>query len=249
MEMSQSQVLPVSQQTAWQALNDPDVLRQCIPGCESMERTAENEYALAMVAAIGPVKAKFQGKLQIEDPQPPRAYKLAFNGQGGAAGFGKGTAEVTLTPSGHDGADLEAGSFTRLDYAVHAQVGGKIAQIGSRLIDGAARKLAAEFFTAFDALLRERYAGELAQTDAAPALAPVPDLPDLPDVPDLSVASSVADATPIPGATDPTTQPVSRNAASRVVESAATTSSMRPWIWTIVVIVAALAIGYIMHNR
>lgn len=190
MEMSQSQLLPVSQQTAWQALNDPEVLRQCIPGCESIERTGDNEFAVAMVAAIGPVKARFQGTLKIEDPDPPRAYKLAFNGQGGAAGFGKGTAEVTLTPARADGSDLTDGknepngangadglnevgaaaSLTRLDYAAHAQVGGKIAQIGSRLIDGAARKLAGAFFTAFDALLRERYPDEASRaSDAAPS--------------------------------------------------------------------------------
>lgn len=176
MEMSQSQVLRVSQQTAWEALNDPEVLRHCIPGCESIEPTGENEFAVAMVAAIGPVKARFQGKLQIEEPVPPRAYKLAFNGQGGVAGFGKGTAEVTLTPSTVDGADAGEGTatnaggpspFTRLDYAVHAQVGGKIAQIGSRLIDGAARRLAAEFFTAFDTLIRERYPDEVAAASAA----------------------------------------------------------------------------------
>lgn len=168
MEMSQSQVLPVTQDIAWQALNDPDVLRQCIPGCESIERTDENAFAVALVAAIGPVKAKFQGTLQIENAEPPRAYTLAFNGQGGVAGFGKGTAQVTLTPSAADGSDLAHGALTRLDYAAQAQVGGKIAQIGSRLVDGAARRLAKEFFAAFDALLRERY--------------PAPDAPPLPTI-------------------------------------------------------------------
>jgi carbon monoxide dehydrogenase subunit G len=152
MDMSESRVLPVSQQTAWEALNDPDVLKRCIPGCESIERTAENEYALALVAAVGPVKARFQGKLELADLDPPRAYTLSFNGQGGAAGFGKGDAKVVLT--------AESAATTRLDYEVHAQIGGKIAQIGSRLIDGAARKLAGGFFTAFDALLRERYPAE-----------------------------------------------------------------------------------------
>ncbi len=152
MEMSESRILPVAQQIAWEALNDPDVLKACIPGCESIERTAGNEYTLALVAAVGPVKARFQGKLELADLDPPRAYTLSFNGQGGAAGFGKGTAKVTLTG--------ESSMSTRLDYAVQAQIGGKIAQIGSRLIDGAARKLAGGFFTAFDALLRERYPAE-----------------------------------------------------------------------------------------
>lgn len=168
MEMNQSQLLPVSQQTAWQALNDPDVLRQCIPGCESIERTADNEFAVALVAAIGPVKAKFQGKLRIENSDPPRAYTLAFDGQGGVAGFGKGTAEVTLTPASADGSDAAGpeAEATRLDYAAHAQVGGKIAQIGSRLIDSAARKLAGGFFSAFDALLRERYPDEASRASS-----------------------------------------------------------------------------------
>ncbi|CAB3780421.1 CoxG family protein [Pararobbsia alpina] len=161
MEMSESQVLPVSQQTAWEALNDPDVLKLCIPGCESIERTAENEYALAMVAAVGPVKARFQGKLQLSDLDPPRAYTLSFNGQGGAAGFGKGDAKVMLT--------AEGAASTRLAYEVHAQIGGKIAQIGSRLIDGAARKLAGGFFAAFDALLRERYPAEAGSGEGGPS--------------------------------------------------------------------------------
>jgi carbon monoxide dehydrogenase subunit G len=247
MDMNESQVLPVAQQTAWQALNDPDVLRRCIPGCESIERTAENEYALVMVAAIGPVKAKFQGKLQIEDPEPPRAYRLAFNGQGGAAGFGRGTAQVTLTPAAQDGAELEAGPFTRLDYVVHAQIGGKIAQIGSRLVDGAARKLATEFFAAFDALLRERYAGQLAQGDVVQA-----------DQGESGGPLGRAQAQGAMGTTegvapDPTTQPfsqpLSRDAAVGVVESAATSRSKRPWVWAAIVIVAALVIGYIMRNH
>ena len=243
MDMNESQVLPVAQQTAWQALNDPDVLRRCIPGCESIERTAENEYALVMVAAIGPVKAKFQGKLQIEDPEPPRAYRLAFNGQGGAAGFGRGTAQVTLTPAAHDGTELAAGSFTRLDYVVHAQIGGKIAQIGSRLVDGAARKLATEFFSAFDALLRERYAGELAQADEVPA--------DQGEISDPIRRAQGPGGTGAAGAasTDPTRQPLSRDTAVGVVESAATSRSKRPWVWAAIVIVAALIIGYIMRSR
>jgi carbon monoxide dehydrogenase subunit G len=152
MEMNESQILPVSQEIAWQALNDPDVLKQCIPGCESIERVADNEFSLSLVAAVGPVKARFQGTLQLADLDPPRAYTLAFNGQGGAAGFGKGQAKVILS--------ADSASTTRLDSAVNAQVGGKIAQIGSRLIDGAARKLAAGFFKAFDTLLRERYPAE-----------------------------------------------------------------------------------------
>ncbi|HTJ94916.1 MAG TPA: carbon monoxide dehydrogenase subunit G [Pararobbsia sp.] len=236
--MNQSQVLPVSQQQAWDALNDPDVLRQCIPGCESIERAGDNEYALAMVAAIGPVKARFQGKLQIEDHVPPRSYKLAFNGQGGAAGFGKGTAEVTLTP-------LEAGN-TQLDYAVHAQVGGKIAQIGSRLIDSAARKLAGEFFSAFDALLRNRYPAQATGEEADAALraqAPAPSA--------TADDDERSDAPGLAGVQDRTLEPTSRETAASPAVAAPPIAprSPRRWTWTIVVIAAALVVWYITRTR
>lgn len=140
MEMTQTQRLPVPRQVAWEALNDTDVLKQCIPGCESIEPDGENAYVLAMSAAVGPVKARFKGRMALADIQAPESYTIQFDGQGGAAGFGKGTARVSL---------VDQGDETDLTYVVHAQVGGKIAQIGSRLVDGAARKLADAFFTRF----------------------------------------------------------------------------------------------------
>jgi carbon monoxide dehydrogenase subunit G len=140
MEMTQTQRLPVPRDVAWGALNDTDVLKQCIPGCESIEPDGENAYLLAMTAAIGPVKARFKGRMALTDIQAPESYTIQFDGQGGAAGFGKGTARVSLVDQGEE---------TDLTYVVHAQVGGKIAQIGSRLVDGAARKLAEAFFTRF----------------------------------------------------------------------------------------------------
>ncbi len=152
MELKNSRLLPVDRETAWKALNDPERLRAAIAGCESIVPTGENEYEAAMTAAIGPVKAKFKGRLRLSDVVPPESYTLAFDGQGGPAGFGKGTARVTLTPEG---------SGTRLDYTVQAQVGGKIAQVGQRLIDGAARKMADDFFERFGAALaQEAAAGE-----------------------------------------------------------------------------------------
>ncbi len=140
MEMTQSQRLPVPQQVAWEALNDTALLKQCIPGCESIEPDGENAYLLALTAAVGPVKARFKGRMVLGDIQAPDSYTIQFDGQGGAAGFGKGSAKVTLTPEGDE---------TLLSYVVHAQVGGKIAQIGSRLVDAAARKMADTFFARF----------------------------------------------------------------------------------------------------
>lgn len=125
---------------AWAALNDPELLRQCIPGCESIEPDGDNAWQLALTAAVGPVKARFKGRMALQDIQTPESYTIAFDGQGGAAGFGKGVARVSLAPDG---------DATLLTYVVQAQVGGKIAQIGSRLVDAAARKMADTFFVRF----------------------------------------------------------------------------------------------------
>lgn len=149
MELASQQQLPVTQNQAWEALNDIDLLKQAIPGCESIAATGENTYDLLVAAAIGPVKAKFKGKLELLDVDPPNAYTMQFNGQGGAAGFGKGSARVKLSPS-DDGSTL-------LEYAVNAQVGGKIAQVGSRLVEMAAQKMAQEFFENFRNVLLAKY--------------------------------------------------------------------------------------------
>ena len=142
MEMTGQQLVPLPQQETWAALNDPAVLKDCIPGCESVERAGDNEYEVLLVAKIGPVSAKFKGRMAVTDSDPPRAYTLVFEGQGGAAGFAKGKASVTLTPQ-------EGG--TLLDYTAQASIGGKLAQVGSRLVDGVARKLASQFFEGFNA--------------------------------------------------------------------------------------------------
>ena len=141
MEMSGEQHIPLAQQRVWKALNDPAILKACIPGCESIDRVSDNEYKVAMTAAVGPVKAKFSGKLLLSDINPPHSYSLAFEGSGGAAGFGKGSAQVSLAP--------ESGG-TLLTFKAQASVGGKLAQIGSRLIDGVARKMADDFFIRFN---------------------------------------------------------------------------------------------------
>ena len=141
MEMSAEQLVPAPQQEVWEALNDPQVLKACVPGCESIEKIGDNEYQVLMVARVGPVSAKFKGKLTLSDIRPPDSYSIAFEGQGGPAGFAKGGAQVRLTPE--DGK-------TRLAYDVKASVGGKLAQIGSRLVDAAARKVADDFFRNFN---------------------------------------------------------------------------------------------------
>ena len=141
MEMTGEQFIALPQPRVWAALNDPEVLKACIPGCESVERVSDTEYRIAMTAAIGPVKARFTGKLLLSDLNPPTSYSLAFEGSGGAAGFGKGSSHVTLTP--------DAGG-TKLSYTAKATVGGKLAQVGSRLIDGVAKKMAEDFFARFN---------------------------------------------------------------------------------------------------
>lgn len=140
MDMNGERVIPAPLELTWAGLNDPEVLKACIPGCESIEQLAENEYRVLMVARVGPISARFSGKLTLTDICPPESYSLAFEGQGGAAGFCRGGAAVRLIPESEQ---------TRLFYQVQAKVGGKLAQIGSRLVDAAARKLAEGFFSHF----------------------------------------------------------------------------------------------------
>ena len=141
MEIIGQQLIPKPQQQTWDAICDPVVLQLCIPGCESMEKISDSEFQLSMAAKVGPVSAKFKSKITLTDVDAPNAYTLIFEGQGGVAGFAKGEARVTLTPEG-DG--------TTLGYSAKATIGGKLAQVGSRLVDGVAKKLAEQFFTAFN---------------------------------------------------------------------------------------------------
>lgn len=131
-------------QAVWDALNDPDVLGTCITGCQEVTRVDEHNFNVRVKAKVGPVSATFQAALELKDLDPPRSYVIEGGVKGGAAGFGKGTASVQLEESG-----TEAAPRTLLNYTVNASVGGKLAQIGSRLVDGAARKMADEFFSAF----------------------------------------------------------------------------------------------------
>jgi len=185
MEMKGEQLVPASQADTWAALNDPEILKVCVPGCESIERVTDNEYAVRMTARVGPVAAKFKGKLTLSDLKPPQSYRIAFEGQGGVAGFGKGGAQVQLAPEAEG---------TRLTYQVKASVGGKLAQIGSRLVDAAARKLADDFFAAFNEKVASLHGHAAHDEHDEHHPEPVPRDPDLPDLPQSSLAFFAAGA-------------------------------------------------------
>jgi len=191
MEMTGEQLIPASQQDTWNALNDPEILKACVPGCESIDLVAENEYQVLMVARVGPVSAKFKGKLSLSDLNPPNSYSIAFEGQGGGAGFGKGGAQVSLA---------QEAEGTRLTYKVKASVGGKLAQIGSRLVDAAARKISEDFFRAFNEKVASLYGGGTAHEHAHEEghdehhPEPVAPDPDMPTISDSSVAFVAAGA-------------------------------------------------------
>ncbi len=164
MDMQGQRTLNASQQQAWNALNNPEILKACIPGCEKFEAVGDDTYLVTTAIKIGPVAARFSGKVTLTDIVPPTSYRLHFEAQGGVAGFGKGTSSVELKP-------LEHGC--ELHYTVHSSVGGKIAQLGQRLIDGAAKSLAEDFFKRFEAELERLYPtpediSEAAEHDAAP---------------------------------------------------------------------------------
>jgi uncharacterized protein len=150
MTMTDDILLPASQQEVWAALNDPEVLKRCIPGCETLEKVSETEFQAQAKIKLGPVSAKFAGAVQLSEIDAPNGYRISGEGQGGIAGFAKGGAVVRLVPEG-DG--------TRMHYDVEAHVGGKIAQLGARLIDGVAKRMADQFF--------ERFAAEVSGTAAA----------------------------------------------------------------------------------
>ena len=175
MDLTGEYRIPAQREVVWAALNNPEILKVCIPGCEELNKTSDTEFVARVVAKIGPVKAGFSGKVTLSDLDPPNGYTITGEGQGGAAGFAKGGAKVWLEA-------VDGGAATVLHYSADAQIGGKLAQIGSRLVEGSARKLADEFFAAFAAQAAA----------AAPAAAQA--------------------ATTAPGSAEPAPQPVSQPA-------------------------------------
>jgi carbon monoxide dehydrogenase subunit G len=175
MDLTGEYRIPAPRETVWVALNNPEILKICIPGCEELNKASDTEFVARVVAKIGPVKAGFSGKVTLSDLDPPNGYTITGEGQGGAAGFAKGGAKVWLEA-------VDGGAATILHYSADAQIGGKLAQIGSRLVEGTAKKLADEFFAAF----------AVQAAGAAPAAPPT--------------------AAPAPVAEQPATQPVSQPA-------------------------------------
>ncbi|MFO1074624.1 MAG: carbon monoxide dehydrogenase subunit G [Geminicoccaceae bacterium] len=165
MDMTGEYRIPAPRQRVWEALNDPETLKAAIPGCEELHKLGDNELEARVKAKVGPVSATFTGKVTLSELNPPESYKISGEGKGGAAGFAKGGADVALT---------EDGEATLLRYSAKADVGGKLAQIGSRLIQGSAKKMADDFFGRFTALVGERYAAERAAAPAPMPAAPPP---------------------------------------------------------------------------
>lgn len=167
MEMSGQKLIPETRETVWKALNDPEILRNCVPGCQTLHKTSETEMEATASIRVGPVSAKFGGKISLSELNPPESYRITGEGQGGVAGFAKGSAFISLD-------EVEGG--TMLNYRVDAQVGGKLAQLGGRLIDATAKKMSEAFFEKFAAEIRRQYhaEGSSAQATAPQSSSPQP---------------------------------------------------------------------------
>lgn len=188
MDLAGEYRIAASREAVWEALNDPEILKECIPGCKSLEKGENGELTATVVSKVGPVKATFKGEVRLENLNPPESYSIVGEGKGGVAGFAKGGADVKLTEDGNE---------TVLAYEARAQVGGKIAQLGSRLIDSTAKKMANDFFGAFSA----KVAGNATASEAdAPA----------------AVATEVAAATEATGPEESAQEAPSENTGSEM---------------------------------
>lgn len=204
MELTGEQLIPAPRTKVWEAINDPEILRQCITGAETVTKTSDTDFEATVQVKVGPVKARFKGKVSLGDLDPPNSCTISGEAQGGvAAGFGKGSAEVRMTD-----APVGGGTGTKLTYAVKAQVGGKLAQIGARLIDGVAAKMADDFFSKFNAIV-----GGPAAADAGAAAQDA-------QAPEMAVGAAATTAAPQPA---PPTAPV--------------TGGIPSWAWIIGLIV------------
>lgn len=183
MQLAGDVSIAADRQHVWNALNDPDVLRQCIPGCESVTREGDNVLLAKVTTKIGPIKAGFSGKVTLSDLDPPNSYVISGEGSGGAAGFAKGSAAVKLTP---------LGNTTQLHYQVDAQVGGKLAQIGARLIDTTAKKMAEDFFAKFVLIAESSSPAAPPPVDTTPASATAESSNHLPVIVAIVVLATIA---------------------------------------------------------
>lgn len=163
MNITGQQTIAATPQLVWDALNNPEILKRCLPGCESVESSAAGEFLIVMAAAVGPLRARFKGTLRMTEAKPPESCVMVFQGEGGAVGFGKGSSTVSLA--------AVAGG-TELEYTAKAEIGGKLAQVGSRLIETVARKLSDDFFKAFRQQLSPGPSASAAAQESPPSTAP-----------------------------------------------------------------------------
>jgi carbon monoxide dehydrogenase subunit G len=220
MDMTGEYRITAPRPRVWAALNDPTILQQCIPGCEEIQKLSDVEWTAKVTAKVGPVKAKFGGKVLLTDLDPPNGYKITGEGTGGAAGFAKGGAVVKLA---------DDGPGTILSYTVQANVGGKLAQIGSRLIDGASRKMADEFFARFAEIVGAPVAGEAAAAPAPPAAS----------------AAAPAAAAPAAGSTADAAAPPPRQPALAPRAAEPARSGLSPVVWAAGLAIVLAAVLYV----
>jgi len=248
MEMTGEHRIAAPRSVVWDGLNDPEVLRRSIPGCESLSKTSPTEMTATVTAKVGPVKATFGGQVTLSNLNPPESYTITGEGKGGATGFAKGGADVKL---------VEDGDGTLLQYAVKASIGGKMAQLGARLIDGTARKMAEEFFARFAAEVEQR-AGAAAPAAAPAAAEPAPEIPvPIPvpaettvtqpspaEAPSLATAEPIPAPQPVPAAAapkpEPAVAPPPRPAPAPAPEERRGGLSPAVWITGLIVIVLIL---------
>jgi carbon monoxide dehydrogenase subunit G len=262
MEMTGEHRIAAPRSVVWDGLNDPEVLRQSIPGCDTLEKTSPTEMTATVTAKVGPVKASFGGQVTLSNLNPPESYTISGEGKGGAAGFAKGGADVKL---------VEDGDGTLLQYAVKANIGGKLAQLGARLIDGTAKKMADDFFVRFATLMEQR-AAAIPAAAAAVAVEPITAAPILPEAaaaiadvpppvpaeavvtpPSPAEAPAAASAQPIPAprpVPEPAPRPTPQTAAPRPLPAAAPAAEERrgglsPAIWISALIVIVLLLLYL----
>ena len=250
MDMKGEERIPAPREAVWEALNDPEVLKASIPGCQELEKTSDTGFSATVQAKVGPVKAKFKGEVSLSDIDPPNGYTISGEGKGGAAGFAKGGAKVSLA---------EDGGETVLSYEVDANVGGKLAQIGSRLIDSTAKKMAGDFFAKFSEEVVARTGAAAAPT--APEAEAVAEAP----APAAEAAAQPAEAeTPAPEAAPAAPSPAAApaeepapdeapapdhaaaaaKAATEAVEETAQRKGLSPRVWIIILIAVAALLVY-----
>jgi uncharacterized protein len=225
MEMTGEFRIPAPRERVWQALNDPEILKRAIPGCQTVEKVTATEFTAKVVAKVGPVRATFGGKVNLTDLDPPKAYTISGEGSGGVAGFAKGSAKVNL--------DEESDDATRLRYEVQAHVGGKLAQIGSRLIDATSRKMADEFFSNFVTAVSEPAEGKgngaVGTSEPSPAA-------------EFETAESAPRASQVePGAAEPPAATTESNTSPRL--------SPAVWVTALTALVAGLLYFFTRKNE